>query len=105
MNTAGSEISAEVVGSVEAADAIAWDRMVGSEGSPFVEHAWLLAMERSRCVQAAVGWTPQILVARRAGRVVGAVPLVGLGVAAAGGQGHQREGYEREQPTHLGLLL
>ena len=75
MNTAGSEISAEVVGSVEAADAIAWDRMVGSEGSPFVEHAWLLAMERSRCVQAAVGWTPQILVARRAGRVVGAVPL------------------------------
>lgn len=56
-------------------DPAAWDRLVG-DGSPFVEHAWLAAMERSGAVDSDRGWSPHILIARDTDdQLVGAVPL------------------------------
>jgi predicted N-acyltransferase len=51
-----------------------WNTLVG-DGSPFIEWAWLRAMETSGAVDADRGWMPQILTARSAGQLVGAVPL------------------------------
>jgi hypothetical protein len=52
----------------------AWDALVDQD-DPFLEHAFLAALERSGSVGPGTGWEPRILVARQAGQVVGAVPL------------------------------
>jgi uncharacterized protein len=52
----------------------AWNAMVERD-DPFLEHAFLAALERSGSVGPDTGWEPRILVARQADRVVGAVPL------------------------------
>lgn len=58
----------------EALDAAAWDRLVG-DGSPFLEHAWLRALDRTGCVDPDEGWLGQIITAWRDGDLVGAIPL------------------------------
>jgi predicted N-acyltransferase len=35
-----------------------WDAMVGEDGSPFVEHTWLEALEATGCVGSDTGWVP-----------------------------------------------
>jgi len=61
-------------------DAAAWDRLV-ADGSPFLEHAFLAALEETGCVGPGTGWTPNIVTARRDGEspgddeLVGALPL------------------------------
>jgi predicted N-acyltransferase len=52
----------------------AWDALVDPD-DPFLEHAFLAALERSGSVGEGTGWEPRILVAHQAGRLVGAVPL------------------------------
>jgi uncharacterized protein len=52
----------------------AWDALVDAE-DPFLEHAFLAALERSGSVGPGTGWEPRILVAHQAGQLVGAVPL------------------------------
>jgi predicted N-acyltransferase len=52
----------------------AWDALVAAD-DPFLEHAFLAAMERSGSVGKGTGWEPRILVAYQAGHLVGAVPL------------------------------
>ena len=52
----------------------AWDALVDDD-DPFLEHAFLAALERSGSVGPGTGWEPRILVARQAGQVVGGVPL------------------------------
>jgi uncharacterized protein len=52
----------------------AWNALVDDD-DPFLEHAFLAALERSGSVGEGTGWEPRILVARQAGQVVGAVPL------------------------------
>jgi hypothetical protein len=59
------------VAGVEAAD---WDALVDAD-DPFLEHAFLVALERSGSVGPGTGWQPRILVAQRGGQLVGAVPL------------------------------
>lgn len=59
------------VGAVAPAD---WDALVPGD-DPFLEHAFLSGLEETGCVGEGTGWTPRPLVARRDGRVVGAVPL------------------------------
>jgi len=55
-------------------DPHAWDALVG-DGSPFLEHAWLAALEHSGSVGEGTGWTPTIACARLGDTLVGAVPL------------------------------
>lgn len=61
----------ETVGNVPAA---AWDALV-DPNDPFLEHAFLLALEHSGIVGPRTGWQPRFVLARDGERVVGAVPL------------------------------
>ncbi|MCB9507161.1 MAG: GNAT family N-acetyltransferase [Myxococcales bacterium] len=65
----------EALSSVGAIEAAAWDRLVGSDGSPFLEHAWLAALEQTGCVGGSSGWRPRPIVAHDGDRIVGALPL------------------------------
>lgn len=74
-----SELSFREHGGVTEVDAEAWDRLV-ADGSPFLEHAFLAALEETGCVGPGTGWTPKIVTAWRADdrkddRLVGALPL------------------------------
>ena len=70
----------QISDSLEPVPAEAWDRLVGEEGTPFMEYAWLRGLEVTGCVDPEVGWMPQIVTAweerdGEADRLVGAVPL------------------------------
>ena len=67
-------LSLSVLAGVTEVSATAWDALVG-EDDPFLEHAFLAALERSGSVGPGTGWEPRILVARRGEELVGAVPL------------------------------
>ncbi|MFA5489219.1 MAG: GNAT family N-acetyltransferase [Candidimonas sp.] len=54
-------------------DAPSWDALAGTQ--PFVRHAFLNALEQSRCVAADTGWIPSHLLMHRDGRLRGAAPL------------------------------
>lgn len=51
-----------------------WNRLCG-EDDPFLEHAFLLALETSGSVGKKAGAVPRIVLVREAGRLVGAMPL------------------------------
>jgi predicted N-acyltransferase len=67
-------IELAVVESVTAVPAAEWDRLAG-ENDPFLEHAFLAALEASESVSARAGCVPRIVLARDGARLVGAVPL------------------------------
>jgi predicted N-acyltransferase len=64
----------ELAEGVSALPRAEWDALVG-DGSPFLEWAWLAALEESGAVGAETGWLPRPLVAREGGRLVAACPL------------------------------
>lgn len=68
------QLEIELRGSLEGLDAAAWNRLVGAH-DPFVEHAFLLALERSASVGAEAGWVPVHVTAYAEGELVGALPL------------------------------
>jgi len=59
------------IGVVSAAD---WDDLTGQD-DPFIEHAFLHALEQSGSVGGESGWKSTHVVVRDAGRLVGALPL------------------------------
>jgi predicted N-acyltransferase len=63
-----------VVESVTEVPAPAWDALV-DENDPFLEHAFLAALERSKSVGRRTGWQPRFVLAHEGRRLVGAVPL------------------------------
>ena len=63
-----------VLAGVSLVPAPAWDALVDAD-DPFLEHAFLAALESSGSVGPGTGWEPHILVAHRGERLVGAVPL------------------------------
>jgi predicted N-acyltransferase len=67
-------IEPEIVESVTAVAAADWNRLAG-ENDPFLEHAFLAALEASGSVGERAGCVPRIVLAREGGRLVGAVPL------------------------------
>ncbi|MGQ5523175.1 GNAT family N-acetyltransferase [Chitinimonas sp. PSY-7] len=54
-------------------DAIAWNALAGEQ--PFVQHAFLLAMEECGCVGDSTGWQPFYATLVRGGELVAAIPL------------------------------
>lgn len=73
VNTSGMEVS--VLQHIGDVDPVAWEFLVDDD-NPFVEHIFLLALERSGSVGHGTGWWPCHLVARDAGgRLLGAMPL------------------------------
>jgi predicted N-acyltransferase len=53
---------------------LAWDGLLGENSSPFVEHAWLDALEQTGCVGGATGWVPTHLTVWRGDTLVAAAP-------------------------------
>lgn len=51
-----------------------WDRLLAPDSSPFVEWAWLEALERTGCVAAERGWLPRHLAIYRGDTLVAAAP-------------------------------
>jgi uncharacterized protein len=71
----GSDIiELEVVESISAVAAAEWNRLAG-DNDPFLEHAFLAALEASGSVGARAGCEPRLVLAREGARLVGAVPL------------------------------
>ncbi len=64
----------ELLSKLEAIDAAQWDALAGQD-DPFIEHAFLLALEQSGSVGGDSGWLPLHVVAREGERLVGALPL------------------------------
>jgi len=52
-----------------------WDALVGPEGCPFLEYAFLHGLEVTGCVGPGTGWAPRHVLAWEAGALVGALPL------------------------------
>jgi predicted N-acyltransferase len=67
-------LSVELVPRIEAVDAAAWDALAG-EDDPFVEHAFLWALEESGSVGPGTGWLPVHLLARDERGPCAALPL------------------------------
>ena len=67
-------IDADVVERIADVDPAAWDRLSEGADNPFVEHAFLAALEDSGSVGGESGWAPRFVVARRRGALVGAAP-------------------------------
>jgi uncharacterized protein len=65
--------SIRVVDSLAAVDPAEWNALAGPQ--PFVRHEFLSALLDSGCAAAKSGWGPQFVLARRAGALVGAMPL------------------------------
>lgn len=67
-----------VVESIAQVPSAEWDR-IAADGSPFLRHAFLSALEQTGCVCAQTGWLPQHLLLHadgaEYGRLVGAVPM------------------------------
>jgi predicted N-acyltransferase len=69
------EIEIERVDGLAGVDPEAWDALTGDD-DPFLEHAFLWALEETQCVgPPETGWIPRHLLARRGGVLVGAMPL------------------------------
>lgn len=51
-----------------------WNGLLAPDSSPFVEWAWLEALEQTGCVDAERGWLPRHLTVWRGDRLVAAVP-------------------------------
>ncbi|MGA3123767.1 MAG: GNAT family N-acetyltransferase [Polyangiaceae bacterium] len=51
-----------------------WDALIGDDSSPFVEHAWLEALETTGCVGGRTGWLPRHLSLWRGADLVAAAP-------------------------------
>ncbi|MCC6750068.1 MAG: GNAT family N-acetyltransferase [Deltaproteobacteria bacterium] len=64
----------EVVHSFAEIPAADWDALVDPE-DPFLEHAFLLALEESRSVTPQTGWLTCPVIVRRGRELVGAIPL------------------------------
>jgi uncharacterized protein len=65
--------SLSIVDSLAGVDRDEWNALAGEQ--PFVRHEFLAALLESGCAAAATGWRPQFLLLRRAGALVGAMPL------------------------------
>lgn len=63
----------EVVDSLAGIAAGEWNRLTG--GNPFLSHEFLSALHETGCASTAAGWTPQFLLAKSRGALVGAMPL------------------------------
>jgi uncharacterized protein len=65
--------SVRVIDSLAGVDPQEWNALAGEQ--PFVRHEFLSALIDTGCAAARSGWLPQFLLLRRAGALVGAMPL------------------------------
>jgi predicted N-acyltransferase len=71
---AGEARQVRLVGAIEGVTAADWDALVPDD-NPFLEHAFLLALERSGSAGPRAGWAPAHLVVEESSRLAAALPL------------------------------
>jgi predicted N-acyltransferase len=69
-----SSYTVRVLKRVRDVSSAAWDTLLGEQSSPFVEHAWLDALEETGCVGGETGWIPTHLTLWRGETLVAAAP-------------------------------
>lgn len=62
-----------IASGIKEIDPASWDAL--GDGSPFLTHAYLGALERTGCVGSGTGWQPCPLLVKDGGRLLGAMPL------------------------------
>jgi len=62
-----------IADSLAGVDRAEWNALAGEQ--PFLRHEFLSALIETGCASAKTGWLPQIVLLRRAGALVGAMPL------------------------------
>ncbi len=65
--------SVRIVDSLSGLDPTEWNALAGEQ--PFLRHEFLSALIETGCASAKSGWLPQIVLLRRSGSLVGAMPL------------------------------
>ena len=65
--------SVRIVDSLAGVDPAEWNALAGEQ--PFIRHEFLSALIETGCASGRTGWLPRILLLRRAGAMVGAMPL------------------------------
>jgi predicted N-acyltransferase len=65
--------SVRIVDSLAGVDRAEWNALAGEQ--PFLRHEFLSALIETGCAAARSGWLPQIVLLRRSGELVGAMPL------------------------------
>lgn len=74
---ADDSVVVETIGSISQIESAVWNQLAApgpSIRNPFVQHAFLAALEQSGSVGPGTGWTPHHLVLRSGGRVIAAAP-------------------------------
>lgn len=69
-----SEARVRILSAISQVDPAQWDALSTDDDSPFVEHAFLLALETSGCASEAQGWTPSHITLWRGETLVAATP-------------------------------
>jgi predicted N-acyltransferase len=69
-----ASVSVRVLQSIDEVTAVQWNALSTDDDSPFVEHAFLQALEVSGCACAAHGWTPAHITVWRGETLVTAAP-------------------------------
>lgn len=73
------ELRVEILQGVSEVPAAAWDALAGDD-HPFVEHAFLVHLERTGCVGEGTAWWPRPVIVREpSGRIIGAAPVYARG--------------------------
>jgi len=65
--------SVRIVDSLSGIDPTEWNALAGEQ--PFLRHEFLSALIETGCASASSGWLPQIVLLRRSGALVGAMPI------------------------------
>ncbi|HUG22264.1 GNAT family N-acetyltransferase [Piscinibacter sp.] len=75
--TSSNDYVIRVLDNPAAVDAAQWNALLADQpdGTPFMRHAYLVALHESASAVAETGWMPQFLVVERVGRLVAACPL------------------------------
>jgi uncharacterized protein len=76
-SAAQAQVQARTAGSISEIDAAVWDALANPDpatANPFLSHRFLLALEDAGTVGGRTGWTPQHIVAERAGQIFGVAP-------------------------------
>ncbi len=66
-------LTTEVTDSIAALDPVAWAAITPPD-NPFLDHAFLLALEQSKSVGKGTSWVPRFVVVKQGAQVVGAAP-------------------------------
>ncbi|ROZ77060.1 GNAT family N-acetyltransferase [Ramlibacter sp. WS9] len=77
MKNSSNDYVTRVLGSVLEVDPAQWDTLLGRQSapSPFMRHAYLAAMERSKSASPKTGWTPSFVTLWRGGELQAACAL------------------------------